>query len=89
MPSSRPASLLFECEVTNVPLPFCNFDPHVSPHLSITVSLVMPAEYLLTFASLKNPHNLLFMFATECASKLREGGCSSFDVETTNNEFKI
>ena len=28
-----------------------------------------------------------FMFAMECASKLRECGCSSFDVETVNNEF--
>ena len=27
-----------------------------------------------------------FMFGIECASKLRKCGCSSFDVETINNE---
>ena len=30
-----------------------------------------------------------FMFAMECASKLHKCGCSSFDVETINNEFRI
>ena len=29
-----------------------------------------------------------FMFAMECASRRRECGCSSFDVETINNEFR-
>ena len=31
----------------------------------------------------------VFMFAMECASKLHKCGCSSFDVETINNEFRI
>ena len=30
----------------------------------------------------------IFMFAVECASRRRECGCSSFDVETINNEFR-
>ena len=30
-----------------------------------------------------------FMFAMECASTLHKCGCSSFDVETINNEFRI
>ena len=35
-------------------------------------------------------HSLsIFMFAMECASKLHKCGCSSFDVETINNEFRI
>ena len=29
------------------------------------------------------------MFAIECARKLCKCGCSSFDVETINNEFRI
>ena len=34
-------------------------------------------------------YNAVFMFAMECASKLHKCGCSSFDVETINNEFRI
>ena len=32
---------------------------------------------------------IVFMFAMGNASKLSECGCSSFDVETINNEFRI
>ena len=58
-------------------------------HLNVTSGDVKQLFGKLTKIHFARNKSIFFMFAMECASKLHKCGCSSFDVETINNEFRI